>query len=261
MKKIISSVLVCIMLASLLAGCGGGTLPDGSNGGTLPGGSSGGTLSGGSNDTLPDGSNGGTTSDGMNSITLPDGLSGSDAAKLLFANERLNAQLLKTEGDIFENGVEVMNDLAETAIANLNVRYVGNSTPIVTNLSAFQRLSTLIEGDYSGKLEIDGDTFIWSGFEENNNSYDAFKSTTEGIVYTAKLGAELIDNVKKNVRVVDKWVDVGEAQYYLSVDENSETLFERRLSDNNVTICRRYKNEDGDDVYELYSENDKYKER
>ena len=44
---------------------------------------------------------------GCRGFTLPEGLSGSDAAKLLLANERLNAQLLKTEGDIFENGVEV----------------------------------------------------------------------------------------------------------------------------------------------------------
>ncbi|MBE6694077.1 MAG: hypothetical protein E7589_04865 [Ruminococcaceae bacterium] len=217
MRKIISLALVFVVLASLLAGCGGGALPD--------------------------------------------GMSGSDAARLLLANERLDAQLLKTEGDIFENGVEVMNNLAKTAIANLNVPYVGNNAPAVTKLSSFQSLSTVLEGDYSGKVEIGGDTFTWSGFEENNNSYDFFKNITDGIVFSAQVGAELIDNIKKNVRVVDKWVEVGDSQYYLSVSENSETLCERRPADNSITVCKRYKNADGDDVYELYSANDKYEER
>ena len=55
---------------------------------------------------------------GCGSSTMHGGITGSDAAKILLANERLDAQLLKTEGDIFENGVEVMNNLAKTAIAN-----------------------------------------------------------------------------------------------------------------------------------------------
>lgn len=198
---------------------------------------------------------------GCRGFTLPEGLSGSDAAKLLLANERLNAQLLKTEGDIFENGVEVMNNLAATALSNLNATYTSGKTYTAATLSKVRNASTVLEGDYSGRVEISGDNFVWSGFEENNNSYDAFKSTTDGIVSSANLCAELIDNIKKNVRVVDKWVDTGNAQYYLSVAENSETLYERNLTDNQLTVCKRYKNADGDDVYELYIANDSYKER
>ncbi len=213
------------MIVSLLVGCGGGTLP------------------------------------GETSGTLPEGMSGSDAAKLLLANERLNAQLLKTDGDIFENGVEVMNNLAKTAIDNLSVSYMGNSTPSVTKLSSVQSLSTVLEGDYSGKLEIDGDTFRWSEIEESNNSYNYFKSITENIVLSAEIAARLIDNVKKNVRVVDKWIAIGNTQYYLSVDENSETLYEKDLDYGVINICRRYKNQDGDDVYELYRAGDSFEER
>ena len=198
---------------------------------------------------------------GCGSSTMHGGITGSDAAKILLANERLNAQLLKTEGDIFENGVEVMNNLAKTAIANLSVPYVGNKSFAATKLSLVKNMSAVLEGDYSGKVEINGDTFVWSGFEENNNSYDAFKNTTDGIVSSAKVCADLIDNIKKNVRVIDKWVDVGDVQYYLSVDENSETLCERYLPDNSLNICKRYKNADGDDVYELYMANNEYEER
>lgn len=193
--------------------------------------------------------------------TLPKMISGSDTAKLLLANERLNAQLLKTEGDIFEDGVEVMNNLAKLANYNLSLAYAGNVSPSVTKLSSIKKTSTVLEGKYSGKVEINGDTFIWSTFEENNNSYDYFKNLTDNIVSTAEVGAELIDNVKKNVRVIEKWVDVGGIHYYLSVDENSETLYERDTVNNMLNICKRYKNVYGKDVYELYRKQEQYEER
>lgn len=221
MKKI-SLILTFIMLVSVLSGCGG-------------------------------------KSNGTNA--LPDWMSGIDAAKLLLANERLNAQLLKNDGDIFENGVEVMTTLAETAISNLNVQHVSNNSFSVSRLSTVRKTSTVLTGDYSGKVEITGDTFIFSEFEENNNSYDYFKNITENIVFTAELGAKLIDDVKKNVRVVDKWVDVYGTHYYLHVDENSEILCEKDTLNNTLNICKRYKNEDGKDVYELYSKQENVEER
>ncbi len=226
MKKMITMLLVCMMLASTLAGCNSGELPGGIGGGGLP-----------------------------------DGMSGSDAAKLLLASERLDAQLLKTEGDIFENGANVMSNLAKTAMENLNIPYAGSSSPAVANLASMENTATVLEGDYSGKLEIDGGTFIWSGFEENNNSYDAFKNITDNIVSSAEMAADLIDNIKKNVRVVDKWVDMGDVQYYLSVSENSELLCERDTSTNDIKVCRRYRNEDGKDVYELYAKAESFVER
>ncbi len=195
---------------------------------------------------------------GMPSGEMP---SGSDAAKLLLANERLNAQLLKTEGDIFEDGVEVMYNLAKIANDNLHIPYVSSSAPLAINLSSAVKTSTVLQGNYSGKVQISGNTFTWSGFEENNNSYDYFKNLTDNIVSTAEICAELINTVKKNVRVIEKWVDVGGVQYYLSVDKNSETLYERDTVNNMLNICKRYKNKDGKDVYELYRKQDKYEER
>ena len=224
MKKTISLALVLVVIASLLAGCGG----------ILPGGVDG---------------------------SLPEGMSINDAVRILLANERLDAQLLQTDGDIFENGVEVMNNLAKTANDNLSVSYAGKRSASVTKLSSAKGLSTVLEGDYSGKLEIDGDTYRWSEIEESNNSYSYFKSITENIVYSAEIAAHLIDSVKKNVRVVDKWIAIGNTQYYLSVDENSETLYEKDLDYGVINICRRYKNQDGDDVYELYRAGDSFEER
>ena len=91
MKKIISLTLGLVMMASLLVGCNGGA------------------STGEANKSLKE-------------------INGSDAVRLLLANERLNAQLLKTEGDIFENGVEVLNNLARIANDNLKLTYTGNSS-------------------------------------------------------------------------------------------------------------------------------------
>lgn len=216
MKKILCLLIVCVILLSTLAGCGG-------NGADMV-------------------------------------INGTDTAKRLLAEERLNSDLLKNKGDIFENGVRVMRNLADIAMANLNVPHA-NGDAVMTNLSSTVNLSTVLTGDYIGKLEIDGDTFIWSDFEENNNSYDYFKNLTENIVFSAEVAAELIDNIKKRVRVVDKWVAMGSTHYYLSVEENSETLCEFDTNNEFLNICKRYKNSDGKDVYELFRKQDSYQNR
>ena len=214
MKKFLCFLIVCVILLSTLAGCGGANI----------------------------------------------GLSGTDMAKRLLAEERLNSALLKNKGDIFENGIKVMRNLADIATANLNVPHVGRDA-VMTNLSTAVNLSTVLTGDYIGKLEIDGDTFIWSDFEENNNSYDYFKDLTENIIFSAEVAADLIDNIKKQVRVIDKWVAMESTHYYLSVEENSEILCELDTRDEFLSICKRYKNADGKDVYELFRKQDGYQSR
>ncbi len=177
-------------------------------------------------------------------FAIPEGLNGTDVIKLLLASQRLDAQLLKNDGDIFENGTAVMNTLASRAKANL---------PKVTPLS------TVIEAKRGGKVEIDGNTFKWSNFVENCNSYDYFENITSNIVHSAEQGATLIDETKKYVRIVDKWVAIGETEYYLHVDENSETIYSR--DDTGFRICKRYKNTSGENTYELYSSSNAYETR
>jgi len=172
------------------------------------------------------------------SFKIPEGLSGTDVIKLLLASKRLDSQLLKTEGDIFETGEQVMQNLASKARANLSA----------------VALAEVSEAPRGGKLEVDGDTFVWSDFKENCNSYDYFENITQSIINCAEQGAVLIDDTKKHVRVIDKWIAVGENQYYLGVDENSETIFSR-INDS-ISMCKRYKNESGENVYEMYFYND-----
>lgn len=190
----------------------------------------------------------------QNISKLPDWLSGTDAAKLLLADQRLDSSVLRKEGDIFDDGTKVMQNLASTAKNNLRVvglNYTGGSV----TLSKTAGKEVISDASTRGKLERDDQNYYWSDFVENNNSYDYFLNITEGIVSTAESAGELIDHVKMYVRVVDKWIAIDEGvQYYLHVEENSELLIEHYTGEglDNITICMRYKNDRGQDVYEVY---------
>jgi len=205
-------------------------------------------------------------------------ISGIDAAKLLLAEQRLNEKLLQNEGDIFEKGVEVMNGLADKAIANLGATVLKSDANIsavspvsatdtryatVAPLGLSQSASSHVtllgslgeEKQNIGNMKVEGDTVVWSDLGEVSNSYEYFLNLTNNIVSEARRCAELIDFVKKNVRIVDRWVVIGGYErYYLSVEENEELLCNVRGegSDRDLIICRRYRNEEGKDVYEMY---------
>ena len=218
------------------------------------------------------------------------GISGIDAAKLLLAEERLNEKLLKNEGDIFEKGAQVMEDLAAKAIDNLGVRVLRktqgpsplsnftrsyrnnsrassfelstvegkNGTLVASGKSAFSIVPPLgplgEEKNDIGNMEVVGDTVVWTDFDEVSNSYEYFLNLTANIVSEAERCADLINFVKKNIRIVDKWVEIGNERYFLSVGENEELLCNESGSGENrfLIICRRYRNEEGKDVYEMY---------
>lgn len=183
--------------------------------------------------------------------SLPEGMNGKEAASLILANERLNAQLLKNSGNIFDGGSETLMNLAESVRISLasNITFAdADEGEELLDANTYKALDgSLVE-------VIDGATFRWSGFKEYSNSYDYFLNLTKGITSSATRGAELIDDVKKNVRVVDKWVVTGGEDYYLHVEKNREVLYSR--GDGLLNMCTRTKLEDGSNLYEVYMLND-----
>ncbi len=164
-------------------------------------------------------------------------VTGTEGAKLLLANKRLNAEALKGKEDIFSSGKEAFANLALKAEENFKKHVSSEGVS----------LQTLGYG--VGFLE----KATANSLKEISNSYSYLENITGIIISMANSGGELIDNVKKHVRVVNKWVKNGSTQYYLEVNENSETLFSR--TDEQLDICTRYKDELGRDVYELYISN------
>jgi len=247
MKKILCSILVAIMVLTALAGCGKAATTESHHtmGNTYV---TGGTYATGI-PTVPGGSVG----------SWMDSLSGTERAKLLLASRRLNETVLNTDGNIFENGEKVMYDLIDIAIANLGVQYADEAT--ITTASEENTTVETIKDEHGTTVKLGDKTVRWYGFPEINNSYGAFLNMTQGIVTEAKYGAELIGFVKKNIRVVSKWVVFGNSKYYLEVNENSEVLYENDMHTEDLKTIKRYKNEDGKDVYEMYRRNGEYENR
>lgn len=168
---------------------------------------------------------------GCVNATVPE-YTGTTTAKLLLANSRLNSDQLDSE-NIFDNGSKAMQTLARRAARNLNV---------------------VVPHETIGNFSTSDGQAEWSGFEEYNNSYSYFQNITEVIVGIAQKGAFFIDVVKENIKIVDVWVNYDNAKYYLSVGESSETLC--RVDQDEVFTCKRYTDENGKTVYELFSEQD-----
>ena len=185
-------------------------------------------------------------SDNDGDESLPEGMSGKVAASLVLANERLSAQQLKNSENIFDGGVETLTALARQANASVaSYTLVSDS-----KISAVALSDTTYECLDGSSVVVDGDVYRWQGFVDYSNSYDYFLNLTKGISSSAKVGAELIDNAKKFVRVVDKWVELDSTEIYLHVEENAEILLER--NDIFIKICKRYKNSEGNTVYEIF---------
>ena len=247
MKKLATLFIVLMLIAPILIGCTTNTDTPNTN------------LD---NNNFPDDGVTDRPNTGTNEVFELDTQS---IVKLLLAEERLNTTLLKNQGNVFDKGVEVMNTLATKAMESIdNIDNYTTTTSTVTTLNTSNKLSSasihnasdeqvIFDNAYGGgKVTFDGENYLFSDFIEVSNSYDSFSSTAKYIAMMADDAAKLIDGIKKNVRIVDKWVLIAYGmEYYLHVGENEEILYER--TPYNYKICRRYINEDGNNVYEFLS--------
>lgn len=162
---------------------------------------------------------------------IPDGMTGEDVAKLLLAGERLGDKIIDGD-DIFANGIETLRHLAAVAAENGRITFA-------------PQIRLFLEANDAGD--------VYTEFDAISRNYEEFADMTRSIVADAETAASDIDYVKKHVRLLDVWISGGWVEgvrYFLHVDENSETI----LTDSSYgfSVCRRYKNEAGDDVYETY---------
>lgn len=162
---------------------------------------------------------------------------GTDGAKYLLAQSRLNESVLNDSSNIFD-GEEVLTNLANKI--KLSTRR-SKRTPHQLSLDTVSITDTTVEWDANQK--------------DYSNSMSYFLNLSGNVANSATYGAEMISYVKKNIRVIGVWVDVDEtSSYLLEVDENSETIYHK--INNQTYVCRRYTNDDGLDVYETYYIND-----
>ncbi len=231
MKRIIAIFSVLCLLLGMLISCGGKKDPSGI---TPPGGG------GPQPSPLPGEQRPGEEKPGQQqgTVTIPEGLTGTDVLKLLLAGTRLAGKMIGSTDSIFKSGVQTMRTLAERAEANRGVRHLTARADAKASFGA-QMLSS------SGK-EI-------TEFDAISRNCEEFKSTTDSIVSNAQKAAGMIDYVKTHVRILDTWVVTpAYGELLLHVEEDLEIIFSRDAEHDSAFMCRRYANEVGDDVYEVW---------
>ena len=156
---------------------------------------------------------------------------GTEAAKLLLANERLDSKAL-SKIDLGLNGEKV---------ANLN-----SGTPLkLTQGSDYMRLSNDL-----------GYSHTWTEFENHSHSMVEFTQFMKTIENTVEDVAGDIERMKNKVGVTDKWVEGGFLQneeHMLRVYENMDMLIIKKHRHNALYVCLRYTNESAKNVYEIFS--------
>lgn len=97
-------------------------------------------------------------------------------------------------------------------------------------------------------------TFSGSDFEKECNMLSYFESHMANVRSQAEAAATLIDEVKNYVSFTDVWINGNtfgiQGRLMLSVEANSELLLKE--DDGILTVCRRYTDNDANDVYEIY---------
>lgn len=162
-------------------------------------------------------------------IKNPEGV---DIAKILLANERLDENQLRNEGDLFTSGKEAFNQIQKAT-----KKYALNPNHEVK--SAFKK---------------DGTRYTWSGLEDYSNFLSYFYSYSDSIEHSAKKGSSLIELTKESIKTTDTWIKFnGNTQILLTVDKNSETIISQDKEQ--YEICRRYQNDLGQNTFEMFISN------
>lgn len=160
-------------------------------------------------------------------------LTETEIAKILLANERLDSEQLRTDGNLFTSGNQAFSMIKEYS-CKFNQRMKKNKTELNVN--------------------VDGTRYTWSDAVDYTNFLSYFDSYAIGIEFSAEKGSNLIDLAKSTITTVDVWVKVDSSeQILLLVDKDSETIMSR--SDEQYEICRRYQNLLGQNVFEMFIEN------
>ncbi len=154
-------------------------------------------------------------------------VAGTEGAKLLLANERLDESLV---GQKINVGVTSASD--------------GQKYMASTSSSPLDKVVKLSSST--------GVPYTWSDFPATSESLHEYKAFILIVEQEAERVAQDIADMKNNVGVVDKWVQVGYGLQMLRVYENSDVLIVKG-EDEDIHVYYRYTNENAKNIYEMYS--------
>lgn len=154
---------------------------------------------------------------------------GTLAAKLLLANERLDENLLNSDVDF---------GLSPTKVVTTSKKF--NDDEIITTTANSERK-------------------YWSNFPAYSDSMVEFSQFVKSIEEQTMRVANEIVSMKDNVGVLDQWVESGNAKSRTSVKQllrvydNKDVLFTYDYTYNDIHAYYRYTDENAKNVYDMYS--------
>ena len=159
-------------------------------------------------------------------------LSGTEIAKMLLANQRLNPS------DLDLGLEEALTGTTKEKPAEA-LSAVRSDKPVASLLSTSQS----------------GNTVQWRDFTDESNTYAFFQSYFANIEHTADTFSKEIAAIKETCGNTNYWMErPGTSEkFLLMVRSNEDIIFLQ--SNDALQICRRYTNENADDVYDMYSKN------
>lgn len=165
------------------------------------------------------------------------GLTGTEKAKLLLANQRLDSSVLSGSLNMLTNSDGSLNASLVLPNDDLYATLGGISIQILEKL---------------GTCNKNGDTYEWKSFDDDCNIDSFFDSYMVAIEGSVEQATAMIDHLKTNVNTVDKWVGYQDdpTAYMLSVEGSTDTLYERY--EGGYRICKRTTNSKAENVYELF---------
>ena len=166
-------------------------------------------------------------------------VTGTQAAKLLLANERLDSNVLS-------NGLN-------TLLGNTQNNTVSHGFTSDFILGSFGKMNLPFLNQI-GTFNKSGNNYEWSNFGDYSNINSFFESYIISMEGTVQQVIQLIDHAKTYISVTDVWVGDRTSAQMLSVSETSDTLFE--YHEYGYRICKRYTNSEAQNVYETYSKSD-----
>ena len=150
---------------------------------------------------------------------------GTEAAKLLLANERLDETLV---GEKIDLGLSA------------------------TQQRMRAKMPKKARGLPEKQLANSGSGYTWTEFPNKSHSFVEFNQFMKGVEEEVQDVAEDIAHMKNNVGVTDKWVKIGLEKQMLRVYENYDVLIVVGEYED-LHIYYRYTDENAKNVYEMFS--------
>ena len=165
-------------------------------------------------------------------------LSGSEAAKMLLAEERLDAEELKN---------------SKIEFGSSSKRRLNPNVQMRRSRTIAEHTKPINEAKNKTGVEAtrDGNKVTWSNFEEYSNGVSYFEGFIENIGKSTENGAKLIEEAKRKVDANGVWVNGLIYDRLLKVTANRDLVM--RKSKEAYQIVSHTLNEQGEDCYDVFN--------